>query len=115
MTRTPSISETDANLTRLLDVERRLEERLRAAEVEATAQVEAARAALQRAAAEAEQLVEAEAARAEASARAEHQAALQVVEAGRTTARSRLAAVSGDELDRLARLVLAHLGDEVPP
>lgn len=112
MNRKPSLPESDASLTRLLEVERLLEERLRAAEAEVRAGLRSAQAALERAEAEGAAAVEAGARSAEAAARVEHEAGLRAIEAERVATLSRLAAVNGAEVDRLARWLLSRLTGE---
>lgn len=97
----------DEGLTRLLEVERRLDGRIRDAEQEARRRVDAARATLARASAE-------QRAELESLARAEEQADLQAhaetlrrVETERAADLRALSDVSGARVDRIARDILA--------
>ncbi len=109
MSAPPIIDESDASLTRLLGVERRLEEQVRDAERAAAARVKAARGELERAQADAAGAVELEVAKEEAAAAAAHEAALRAVEAERVAEHGRLEKVTATEIDRLARRVLERL------
>ena len=112
MSTMPVVPEPDASLTQLLEVERRLEERLHAAELEARAEVAAAHSALEQAPVEARSAVAAQAAREEQAARAEAGAALAAVEAERAAALKRLQGLPDAEIDRLARLALERAMQE---
>jgi hypothetical protein len=107
----PEGPHTDERLSRLLDVEHRIEARIRQAEAVAQARVAAAREASRRAGHERSADFDA-AARAEAAADLErHAAALRAIQQESAASTERLASVTGDALERLARRAVAIVLD----
>lgn len=99
----------DERLASLLETEQRLEARLREAEVAAAARLKTAREALLHAEEEALAALDEQVAKEEQEDAAAHEAALRAIEAERNAALTRLGSVTDDEIDRLARKVLARI------
>ncbi|MFO0597986.1 MAG: hypothetical protein U0228_21975 [Myxococcaceae bacterium] len=109
MTQQPPAPPFDARLSSLLEFEQQLESRFRAAEVEAHAALEAARATLARARQEGLREAEGLAAEHDRAELATHQAALEAIEVERRAALARLEALEESAIDRLARRVLERV------
>lgn len=106
----------DERLTRLLEVERRLEARVRDAEAAARSGVEAARAAAAQVAHERGKDFDVQARSEEAADVERHAAALRDIAAERDARLALLAGISGERLEGLAlRAVAIVLGEEEAP
>ena len=109
----------DEKLERLLDVERRLEQRVRDAEREARERVDEARAASDKAAADGRAQLEATAREEERADLERHAREVERIDASSVARVRALAELSDAYVDRLARGALARLaadgGEEAPP